>query len=112
MITAIFVGAGCQVPAGPILNSTPTSGQAQIVPSDNRIPGEWLVTVTPGMTLEDMTVRYRPLGVIEVRRVTEHLYLLKFPSERIPTPAEVRAAGAPHVQSVEPNFRYRALDLR
>jgi hypothetical protein len=108
--TTVFGGlaAACAGPAG----SEPGAAavrESTVAETADSVPGEWLVTVRPGVDAADLLTRFRPLGVVEVVPASAGRYLLRFPPERSPSAPQVRKVGAPDVTAVQPNFRYRAL---
>ena len=94
--------------ASPSASITVVSEPPMVPADDDRVPGEWLVTVRPGVSAADLMTRYRTLGVLTAIPVSAELYLLRFPPDRSPSEAQVRTAGAIEVVAVQPNFRYRA----
>ena len=102
-------GAACALAVeSPATRSVPAEPRAS-APAHDRVPGEWLVRVAPGVTAERLTELYLPQGIIEARAVTANVFLLRFPPHRAPSEDEIRRIGAASVVHVQPNFRYRTL---
>jgi hypothetical protein len=103
LILACQHGAASPPASSAVVTELPMSPAEQ-----DQVPGEWLVTVRPGVNAAALLTRYRALGVLAVTPVSADLFLLRFAPDRSPSAAQVRAAGATDVVAVQPNFRYRA----
>ncbi len=72
-----------------------------------RVPGEYLVTVrsgTDGRRIRDLYAEY---SVVDLRRVRDNVFLLEIAKD--PGPEAVRALGlsSGEVTAVQPNYVYR-----
>jgi len=71
------------------------------------VPGEWIVTVRPGVSRDLLMIRYAALGILDTRRITEIRYHLRFPADSNLTEQALLDAARGDVLSVQPNYRYR-----
>jgi hypothetical protein len=74
----------------------------------DRVAGEYLVTVRPPADEGAVRASFASLGVVDVRRIAENLFLVRL--ARDPGPAEVERVGraTPGLAAIQPNVIYRA----
>lgn len=91
--------AHSQRPANPL-----PGGQQR--PIQQSVPNEYLVTVKAGSGESEARAALASLGIREISRVSERLFLLKI--ARDPGLAEVQKLikSAPGIEAVQPNFIY------
>lgn len=105
----IAVGAvsACTAPSAPVVAGAEPTEVRPIAPKESAVPGEWIVTVKPGVTRDLLLNRYAALGILDARRIMQDRYHLRFLVDSNLTEQALLEAGRGDVLAVQPNYRYR-----
>ena len=105
--TAVCAVSACTAPSAPVVAGAESTEVRPIAPKESAVPGEWIVTVKPGVTRDLLLNRYAALGILDVRRIMQDRFHLRFPADTNLTEQMLLNDGRGDVLAVQPNYRYR-----
>ena len=76
--------------------------------SQQRVPGQYLVTLAAGAEANAIDALYGRFGVKGVRSIGNNVYLVTLIEDPGPDAMEKLRAGNAHIRAVQPNYVYRA----
>ena len=103
---AILAGAAALCACG----NPPVSAQTPPVEgkSQQRVPGQYLVTLAPGAEANAINAIYGRFGIKSARSIGNNVYLVALTEDPGPDAMEKLRAGNAHIRAVQPNYVYRA----
>lgn len=106
-LIAVGTVSACTAPSASAVAEAERKEARSISSKDSAVPGEWIVTIQPGVSRDLLLRRYAVLGILDARRIMEHRYHLRFPADAALTERALLDAGRGDVLAVQPNYRYR-----
>jgi hypothetical protein len=90
-----------------------TSNDPSPAPKDassrqNRVPGEYLVTLAPGADVKTIADVYGRFGIKGTRELGKNLFLVIFAEDPGPAKLEELRGQNAKIKAVQPNFIYRS----
>ena len=77
--------------------------------NENRLPGQYIVTLKEGASVDVLTQVFQPYGIKSMRDLSRGRYLIIL--QRDPGPEEItkQAATSSVIEAVQPNFVYQTM---
>lgn len=104
-----MVVVGCSDPANQ------KNSEARILTTDpakeNRMPGQYIVTLKEGASTETLTEVFHEYGIISIKELTESRYLIILEQDPGQKEITTQAATSLAIEHVQPNYFYRTMPL-
>lgn len=102
VVMGLAAGSACsQTPS----NTTPTP--KDLSSRQTRVPGEYLVTLSPGVDVETIATLYGRFGIKSTRDLGHDLFLVTFIDDPGPVRLEELRGQSAQIKAIQPNFVYR-----
>jgi len=77
--------------------------------TENRVPGQYIVTLKAGASSEILTELFNQYGIKSIQNLARGQYLISL--ERDPGPEEIakQASSVAEIEAVQPNYLYRTM---
>ena len=77
--------------------------------SENRMPGQYLVTLKEGASTETLTEVFKQYGIKSIQDLSRNRHLITLEKDPGPEVNSKQAATASDIQDVQPNYIYRTM---
>jgi len=102
----VLLSMTCLACAGPTATAAPPQEAPAV--NDNRIPGEYLVTLQPGADQAVVSEVYGRFGISSVKALGGNIFVVVLTRDPGPKAMDEARAGDARIQAVQPNYSYRA----
>lgn len=108
LIISCIVYVGCTEPVNHHSgNKDPVKIESQ---AENRMPGEYIVTLKDGGNLEVIQKAFSELGIESLQGLSNRRVLMKLKDDPGPEQVEKLGTAATGIESVQPNYIYKQQD--
>jgi len=77
--------------------------------TENRVSGQYLVTLKEGGSAETLTEVFKQYGIISIQDLSRGRYLITLEQDPGPEAIVSQAATASDIEQVQPNYLYRTM---
>ena len=102
-IAALAAGAACSQSV-----SDPATYSKDHSSRQTRVPGEYLVTLTPEADVKAITDSYGRFGIKGTQQLGHDLFLVRLAEDPGPAKLDELRAQNPQIRAIQPNYVYRS----